>query len=51
MTQVVKHLESRHILVRDCVSFGLGSNYLRLNVRSDSENQILTEEIIRCPAY
>ena len=51
MTQVVKHLESRHILVRDCVSFGLGSNYLRLNVRSDSENQILTEEILRCPAY
>lgn len=51
MNGAVKELESKGILVRECASFGLGSRYLRLAVRTDRENDILIGEIRKCLEY
>ena len=45
MSDAVRYLKTRHILVRKCASFGLGANYLRLAVRTENENRLLTEEL------
>ncbi|MBR5010084.1 MAG: aminotransferase class I/II-fold pyridoxal phosphate-dependent enzyme [Clostridia bacterium] len=45
MTEAVKHLKTRRILVRECASFGLGNNYLRLAVKTGEENRLLAEEL------
>ncbi len=48
MSEAVETLKSKRILVRPCVSFGLGTNFLRLAVRTEEENRMLTEELKRC---
>ena len=48
MRQTLEYLKSRRILVRECTSFGLGTNFLRLAVRTEKENKILTEELEKC---
>ncbi len=45
MSDAVWYLKTRNILVRECASFGLGANYLRLAVRTEEENRLLTEEL------
>ncbi|MBO7385997.1 MAG: histidinol-phosphate aminotransferase family protein [Clostridia bacterium] len=45
MTDAVSYLKARRILVRECASFGLGANHLRLAVRTGDENRLLTEEL------
>lgn len=45
MTETVRRLRERGILVRTCESFGLGPNLLRLAVRTDGENERLIKEI------
>ena len=45
MTEAIEYLKSRHILVRECVSFGLGTAYLRLAVRTETENELLAGEL------
>ena len=40
--QLVKHLRTRHILVRDCQHYpGLAPGFLRLAVRTRAENEAL----------
>ena len=48
MSEMVENLRSKRILVRQCVSFGLGTSFLRLAVRTEEENSMLTEELKRC---
>ena len=48
MSETVENLKSKRILVRECASFGLGANYLRLAVRTEEENKTLTEELKKC---
>ncbi len=48
MGKAVEKLRSRHILVRECASFGLGTNYLRLAVRTEEENECLMKELEKC---
>ena len=43
-----EYLKSRRILVRECGSFGLGNNFLRLAVRTETENKYLIEELKKC---
>ena len=44
-TPLVSYLKEQYILVRTCVSFGLGSNWLRLAVKTDEENTRLVTAI------
>ena len=44
-TPLVSYLKEQHILVRTCASFGLGSNWLRLAVKTDEENARLVSAI------
>ncbi len=48
MTDASARLKSKSILVRSCGSFGLGSNWLRLAVRTDEENDRLIGELKQC---
>ena len=41
MTGPAEELKSRGILVRTCGSFGLGNGFLRLAVRTETENEQL----------
>ena len=45
MTEAVKYLRSKKILVRDCASFGLKNSCLRFAVRTGDENGLLAEEL------
>ena len=47
MTKTVQHLRAQHILVRTCDSFGLPTNYLRLAVKTDAENDLLMKVLYR----
>lgn len=47
MTETVQHLREQHILVRTCDSFGLPTNYLRLAVKTDAENDLLIEALCK----
>ncbi len=48
MTAAASRLRDRGILVRTCTSFGLPDCWLRLAVRTEEENHILTEELKLC---
>ena len=45
MTEAVRYLKSKHILVRECASFGLGAGWLRFAVRTEEENGLLAGEL------
>lgn len=45
MTEAVSRLRARGILVRECLSFGLPGNYLRLAVKTEEENRRLIQEL------
>ncbi len=51
MTRAVQELKRRRILVRTCESFGLPPTYLRLAVKTDSENARFLEELRECIDY
>ena len=48
MSEAVENLKLKRILVRECASFGLGANYLRLAVRTEEENKTLIKELKKC---
>ena len=48
MREAVSYLKTKRILVRECGSFGLNPTFLRLAVRTEEENKILTEELKKC---
>lgn len=45
MTSVVQQLKEHGILVRTCASFGMPENFLRLAVKTDTENERLIHEL------
>ena len=45
MTRAAEALKGQGILVRTCRSFGLGDSWLRLAVRTEEENRMLTERL------
>jgi threonine-phosphate decarboxylase len=45
--QLAERLVSQGVLVRDCQSFGLGKDYIRVAVRGREENQLLIEALGR----
>lgn len=45
MTEAVKYLRNKHILVRECASFGLDADRLRFAVRTEEENELLAGEL------
>jgi threonine-phosphate decarboxylase len=50
--EVAAHLREKRILVRECSNFvGLDSSYIRVAVKSESDNRQLIEEISLCPAW
>jgi threonine-phosphate decarboxylase len=51
-TEVAARLREKRILVRDCSNFiGLDSSYIRVAVKSESDNRKLLEEISLCPVW
>ena len=45
MTEAVRYLRNKHILVRECASFGLDADRLRFAVRTEEENELLAGEL------
>ena len=51
MEKAAAYLKTKHILVRECRSFGLPGSFLRLAVRTQDENEILIGELEKCLKY
>jgi threonine-phosphate decarboxylase len=50
-SELVQRMEAERVLVRDCSSFGLGEDYVRVAVRNRAENLRLVsalEKVLGC---